>query len=227
MPDKTQPDASTPKKLKVIPYASNTGSSRNLAALKASGWRLLLTPDNPLQREGFKYAVDNGAWSYFQKQIPFDEDRFKRLVDAVGPQADFVILPDIVAGGMASLDFSMKWVLPLYTLRSLMLPLQDGMRPEDIGPVLREWSKIGLFLGGSTEWKLQTMQEWGAVAASWDRPFHVGRVNTARRIRQCSQAGATSFDGTSATRFSCTLPLLDGAIESARKQPSLFNPRCQ
>jgi hypothetical protein len=58
------------------------------------------------------------------------------------------------------------------------------------------------------------------VAAAWRRHYHVGRVNTARRIRLCAEAGADSFDGTSVTMFSCTLPLL----ESARRQPSLLAP---
>ena len=32
-------------------------------------------------------------------------------------------------------------------------------------------------------------------------PVHIGRVNTARRIYLCSQAGTGSLDGTSTTRF--------------------------
>jgi len=58
------------------------------------------------------------------------------------------------------------------------------------------------------------------VAAERRRYFHVGRVNTARRIRLCAEAGADSFDGTSVSRYAQTLPLL----ESARQQPSLLAP---
>lgn len=47
---------------------------------------------------------------------------------------------------------------------------------------------------------------------------HVARVNTARRIAACAAVGATSFDGTSATRYAKTLPLLD----AAKRQRSLF-----
>ncbi len=60
--------------------------------------------------------------------------------------------------------------------------------------------------------------QWGALARETGCYLHVGRVNTAVRIRLCSAAGADSFDGTSPSRFACTLPLLDGA----RRQPDLL-----
>lgn len=103
----------------MTPYASNTGSARNLAALRKHGWRLLLTPANPLPRAGFKYGIDNGAWTAFQRREPFDAEPFVRLVEACGSQADFVVIPDIVAGGDSSLEFSMKWFPRLRHLRTL------------------------------------------------------------------------------------------------------------
>jgi hypothetical protein len=103
----------------------------------------------------------------------------------------------------------------------LLLPVQDGMTPEHVGPVLREFPNVGIFLGGSTEWKLREMYGWGMVAHAYGRHYHIARVNTRRRIRLAEEAGADSFDGTSATRFSCTLPLL----ESARRQRALISVR--
>jgi hypothetical protein len=105
-------------------------------------------------------------------------------------------------------------------LKHLLLPIQDGMTAHDVGMVLRQNVKVGLFLGGTTEFKLREMYAWGMVAHAWKRWFHVGRVNTARRIRLCAEAGADSFDGTSATMYSITVPLLD----SAKAQPSLLTP---
>lgn len=205
----------------MTPYASNTGGKTNLAQLKHYGWRLLLTPDNPQVRAGFKYAVDNGAWGAFQKQESFDESRFMALVERAGAGADFVILPDIVAGGNASLNFSIKWYPKLRHLRMLMLPVQDGMDVERAGAFIRHNHNVGIFLGGSTEYKLAEMYAWGLVAAALGRWYHVGRVNSARRIKLCAEAGAHSFDGTSATKFSSTVPLLDWA---ARRTP-LFSAR--
>ncbi len=206
--------------LQMIGYASNTGTKRNLKALRQAGWHLLLTPDNPTRREGLLYGIDNGAWKAFKQNKPFDERAFRSVVDLNIDEADFVVLPDIVAGGPRSLAFSLSWLTYLRGAKSLLLPVQDGMSVHSVVDVLASEPKIGIFLGGSTEWKLKTMYQWGEVAASTGRHYHIGRVNSARRIRLAAEAGADSFDGTSATMFSCTLPLL----ESARQQPSLFAP---
>jgi hypothetical protein len=50
----------------MIGYASNTGTRKNLNALHSAGWRLLLTPNKPLVRPGFRFGIDNGAWSCYQ-----------------------------------------------------------------------------------------------------------------------------------------------------------------
>ena len=111
----------------MIGYASNTGTKRNLQSLRDHGWRVLLTPDNPTPRVGLKYGVDNGAWKAFQQQQPFDESAFVSLVERHGSSADFVVIPDVVAGGMASLKFSVSWIPKLRHLKKLLLPVQDGM----------------------------------------------------------------------------------------------------
>lgn len=209
------------KELTVIPYASNTGSSRNLAALRNAGWHILLTPDNPSKPEGLRHAIDNGAWGCFQKGIEFQPDRFERLVRDHGSTSEFTVIPDIVAAGERSLQFSLAWIERLKHLKNPLLAVQDGMTVSQIRLTLREHPTIGIFLGGSTDWKLQTIREWGELANECSRYYHVGRVNTARRIRLCEEAGAHSFDGTSATKFSCTIPLLD----HARKCRSLFRPK--
>ena len=83
------------------------------------------------------------------------------------------------------------------------------MTSVEVRPYLGEG--VGIFLGGTTDWKLRTMMHWGKLAAEMRCYFHVGRVNTRRRIRMCIEAGADSCDGTSATKFVNTLPLLDAA----------------
>lgn len=201
-------------------YASNTGTRRNLEALRVHDWRVLVTPDKPNPPAGFKYGVDNGAWRAFQQGTEFAARPFEKLVERVGSGADFVVIPDIVAGGARSLEFSVSWLPKLRGLRRLLLPVQDGMSIEQVGDVLREWSTVGIFLGGSTEWKLATMYQWGAVAAAMRCYYHIGRVNTSRRIRLAAEAGADSFDGTSASMFSCNVPKLN----AAKSQPSLLIP---
>jgi hypothetical protein len=204
----------------VIAYASVTASGRNLVALRAHDWRLLVVASSHDWRtNGFAYAIDNGAWAAHKRGEPWDDERFLQILTELGAGADWVVLPDIVAGGAASLARSLHWrdlVLGL-TPRAL-LAVQDGMTPEDVRPHLGP--RVGIFVGGSTEWKLQTLAQWshlGREAGTW---VHVGRVNTARRIKLCVQAGATSFDGTSASMYAVNVPKLD----NQRRQLALMEP---
>jgi hypothetical protein len=193
----------------VIGYASRTGTLRNRDALRRAGWRLLLSPVKgaTLNPAGFRYCLDNGAWSSFSKGWPWSEERFYRAALRFGPTADFVAVPDIVEGGLESLRLSMSWLPRLDFCPLRLLPVQDGMTPADVEPhVGRE---IGIFIGGSDAWKERTANMWGDVKVRTGCYLHVGRVNTHRRIRICAQAGADSFDGTSATMFAKSLPGLD------------------
>lgn len=197
-------------------YASHTGTRRNLAALLGAGWGLILSPGKP-RVVGFVHALDNGAWGAFQQGQPFDFPAFERHVANHGDGAEFVVAPDIVAGGLDSLRLSLDWLPRLASVaKRRLIAVQDGMTEADIAPHLSP--TVGVFVGGSTVWKLTTMRVWGALARKHGAYLHVGRVNTIRRIRYCQDAGADSFDGTSATRFSCTLPKLD----NARRQRNLF-----
>jgi hypothetical protein len=208
-------------------YATWTGTRRNLKALRMHSWRLIMTPD-VLQRNGNRrpvwddgtpapYALDNGAWGAFSRGEPWDEARFVDALRVCEANADWVVLPDIVAGGLRSLEKSAAWLSKI-TARKL-LPVQDGMTSEDVLPLVGE--NVGLFLGGSTEWKLATMSYWGQFAKNRGLYLHVGRVNTVRRIRQCALAPSHSFDGTSCTRFAKNTPMLD----AARRRFCLFTRR--
>lgn len=200
----------------MIAYASRTGTRRNLAALRDAGWRILVSARGVLRSEGFRYALDNGAWTAFTQGEPFDVAAFEKALDLMGAEADWVASPDIVGGGMRSLELSESWLPRLIDARLVLIPVQDGLTASDVRPLLG--NRVGIFLGGSTEWKLATMREWGELAREVGCYYHVARVNTRRRIEMCSEAGATSFDGSSASRFAASLPRL----ERARCQPSLF-----
>lgn len=204
----------------MIGYAPSEGSRRAMEGLRERGWRLLLTPTHPTPYADLRFAIDNGAWSSYQSNTPFNETAFLDLVDRLGCAADFVILPDIVGAGGDSLAFSVSWLPRLRNLKHLLLPIQDGMTAHDVGMVLRQAPRVGLFLGGTTEYKLANLYAWGMVAHAWNRWFHIGRVNSVRRIRLCAEAGADSFDGSGVTKFSKTLSRLD----PARSQPSLLTP---
>lgn len=201
----------------MIAYASRTGTRRNLAALRGAGWRLLVSAAGVLRSEGFPYALDNGAWSAFCQRRPFDEQAFTLALRKMGAAADWTVIPDIVAGGLASLDLSLRWMRRVLdeTPRAL-IAVQNGMKPSDVEPFLGD--RVGLFIGGDTSWKLSTLPAWAAASRARGSWCHVGRVNSRKRIYSCSAAGASSFDGTSASRFAVTVPLLDGA----RRQLDMF-----
>ena len=194
----------------MIAYASITGNRRNLAALRRHGWRLLVSPKDVRRTGDFGYALDNGAWSAFQQKAPFDAPAFERALGLVGSGADWVVAPDIVAGGARSLELSMQWMdRCLSACSRVLIAVQDGIDAKDVSGLLGD--RVGLFVGGSSEWKERTVASWSALCEASGAWCHVGRVNSVRRIKLCLVSGATSFDGTSASRYSVTARKLDNA----------------
>jgi hypothetical protein len=211
-------------------YFSHTGTRRNIAALTVAGWRVLLSPFGDWYDIGLPHACDNPAWpvsQLFEKgkrpsraPNPGDLALFERLIERRGEGADFVVVPDIVMGGAASLDLSQAW-LPILRQRlapppagpHLLIAVQDGMESGELGR--RAEALIGeadgIFVGGGDPWKEQALPVWADLKRRTGCYLHVGRVNTTRRIALCGAAQADSFDGKSVTMFAKNLPKLDGA----------------
>ena len=201
----------------MISLATGTGTRRNLDAMRAHGFGLLLTPDRPEMRAGFDlFAIDNGAWGCFQRGAEWSPEPWQRLVEAHGRAALFTILPDVVCGGAASLALSLSW-LPWAAERcgQVLIAVQNGMTADDLRPHVGP--HVGIFVGGDTVWKEGSLPMWGALAKETGCWLHVGRVNSTRRIRLCALSGVHSFDGTSATRFAITTPVID----MARRQTAM------
>ena len=121
---------------------------------------------------------------------PFNLEEFERFLvwiagEAVPPR--FIVLPDIVAGGLESLELSKRWLNRCLSICPLVLiAVQDGMEPADLAPLVGP--SVGIFLGGSTEWKLARMVDWGRFCAHRDLYYHVARVNTAGRFQLAHDA---------------------------------------
>ena len=197
-------------------YASRTGTRRNLAALRAAGWRLIISPTGVWRDEGFRYGLDNGAWTAFQQGTQWDEALFLRCAEKFGAGADWIVVPDIVGGGAESLALSVSWLPRLRRFGvPLLIAVQDGMMPADVEPYLD--AQTGIFVGGTTEWKLASMPGWGDIKRRTGCYLHVGRVNSIKRIYLCGDIGADSFDGTSASRYAVTTRKLD----MARRQTNM------
>jgi hypothetical protein len=188
--------------------------------MRAAGWGLLVSRAGVWRTEGFDdYVLDNGAWSDFQAGRSFDGDAFERLIEQLGARARWIVLPDIVAGGLASLALSVRWLNRCLSVCPLVLiAVQDGMVETDLAPLVGP--SVGVFLGGSTEWKLATMAAWGRFCAAHAVHYHVARVNTGRRMAMAVAAGADSVDGTSATRYAVTIRKLD----NTSRQLDLWTP---
>jgi hypothetical protein len=199
----------------MLMFATGTGTKRNLAGMRANGWGLLLTPDRPELLTGFAaVAIDNGAWGAHQCGEEWTPDKFCKLVDKHGAIAHWVVAPDIVCGGLESLARSVQW-LPwlLDRCRRVLIAVQDGITATDLMPLVND--RVGIFVGGSTNWKIETLPMWGELAKNSGCYLHVGRVNSAKRIRLCAMSGADSVDGTSGTRFAVTIPPLSVACSQA------------
>ncbi len=197
-------------------YASRTGTRKNNEALRAAGWRVLVSAAGVLRTEGFDHhAVDCGSWTAYQRWLKglqptpmYDEGRFVRVLTLLGATADWVVAPDIVTGGLESLALSLQWIPRILDVAPMaMLAVQDGMTIDDVAPHVGD--RVGIFVGGGDVWKIQTLPMWceyGRRAGVW---VHAARVNTAKRIALAADHGAASFDGSSASRYVKTLPLLD------------------
>lgn len=216
----------------MIVYASRTGTRRNLAAMRRRGWRLLISRAGVWRTEGFPWAADNGAWSDFLAQRPFDEEAFERFlawIEAQPTAPDWLVLPDIVAAGLPSLALSLRYLNRcLAVVPMVLIAVQDGMEAADLAPFVGP--SVGIFLGGSTEWKVERMRYWGdfcALDPETGQPraqaihYHVARANTRRRIWMAAGAGAWSIDGSSGTRYAQTIPLID----AASRQMDMLSPR--
>lgn len=211
----------------MIAYFSRTGTRRALARFREVRARLMVSARGVLRTEGFRYALDNGAWTAFaehqagKRATPQPCLRaFRLAVDQLGPGADFIIVPDIVLGGAASWAMTRAWLRRLRRDRRLrgvvlLIAVQNGFAPWHIARFLGP--RVGIFVGGDTEWKLATMAAWADLAHRHGAICHVGRVNTGRRVKACDLAGVDSFDGSGPSRFLDCLP----PIVEALAQPDI------
>ena len=151
--------------------------------MSPGGWR---KPD-----PGFRYAIDNGAFAAWKAGRPFDAAGFLALLARVKlepVQPEWVAVPDVVTDRLGTFEMWDHWAPVVADLAvPLAFVVQDGMKAADLPA-----EAAVIFVGGSTPWKWLTLPMW----CEQGRPVHVGRVNTARRLRHCARLGVQSCDGT-------------------------------
>lgn len=130
----------------------------------------------------------------FRSGRAFDADAFVRdlgTIEASSEKPDFVVAPDIVGGGLASLKLSLSWLERCRSIAPVYIAVQNGMVPSDLAMIT---DVAGVFVGGDLPWKLSTGEQWCAYAHSRGWKAHIGRVGTARRVAWARDCGADSID---------------------------------
>ena len=152
-------------------------------------------------------ALDNGAFRCWQRGYPFQEWAFMDQLKACycnGIDLDFIVCPDIVAGGKRSLDFSLSWASgKLLTAPSLALAVQDGMtiRDLEVNSVPSLYPNIKyIFIGGTEDWKWETAEDWVKFAHDKEMKLHIGRCGKLDKLKYAKEIGADSVDSTSFSR---------------------------
>lgn len=225
-------------------YVSAMGEGRTRELVRALGWGLMITPMDPRDPGDIPFVLDNGEYAVWQAWMAArqkesltegeamarwlaggwaeperSEEGFEAFLERYGPRARWVVAPDIVAAGQASLDRSTRWMNRCRAFCDMVLiAVQNGMEPSDLRPFVGR--QVGIFLGGSTEWKKDEMRKWGEFCHKMGCHYHVARVNTERRYQIARWAGAHSTDGTSGTKFTKNM----GKIDTWRRQGTLFLP---
>jgi hypothetical protein len=173
-------------------YFANPSTQRVRDAMTAGLIDCIVTPKqgNRLP-DGVSFCADNGA---FGKGYPGDDAWWAWLQTLPPERCVFAVAPDVPFDAQATLDRSGPW---LPRIRALGMPAafaaQDGLETLTV-----PWEEFDvLFIGGTTEWKLgRHARTLVREAKLHGKPVHMGRVNSAQRLRYAEHIGCDSVDGT-------------------------------
>lgn len=187
-----QPDYGTGKKPHIL--LGDTRSRSNVAMLQKHRWGRIVVEKNPKPFPFERWGFDNAAFGAFLRGMPFPEDAFCRRLDVamecpIDPY--MAVCPDIVCGGMRSLEFSVEWRMKLPGRFPWYLAVQDGMGFDDVSAVMHLFA--GVFLGGSDSFKRQAWA-WREFAHAHLKKFHYGRAGTLTKLQHAFSVGSDSLD---------------------------------
>lgn len=172
------------------------------------------------------YAIDNGAYGYYVKGVPFNDKAFIDLLDKWYDGCDWIAIPDSVGNWKETKKLLDIWIPRLLPYdRPLLMVVQDGCEKgnyRDVYRLLNRKAICGLFVGGTTEWKLQHMSKLREIAHQYHKTIHVGRVNSGKRVRLCFNSGVDSVDGSGMSRFIATTRVVCNTIVEIDRQLKLF-----
>lgn len=155
---------------------------------------LLYTParvEKPMPH--LPYVLDNGAFALAVKDMPFNDvawqDSLNRYAFHSMPP-DWLVVPDVPFDGEATIrQWNEQSSKHKDCGRPLAIAVQDGMTPDTVRSLSLQPDVI--FIGGTTEWKWNTLPTW---CKEFPR-VHVARVNGRKGLDICAENKAESCDG--------------------------------
>lgn len=163
-------------------------------------------------REGIKWALDNGCYT------EFNETKWLKMAreGLHDPDCLWITMPDEVGCHRVTLELFIKYTKILRKLTNVQTKfkaafvIQDGCHPSDI-----PWGNISaVFLGGTTKFKYSALA-WRILekAKKLNKWVHIGRVNTKGRLVYFHDI-ADSVDGSGLAKYT---NMLDDAIDVIRE----------
>jgi len=175
----------------------------------------LLTPLTRYSNFGGTFAIDNGAFS------GFDKSAFKSLLEREWPNRErclFVTIPDVVGSMARTLDLFSHSGLFVSEHWRRALVVQDGAENMTL-----PWGEFdAVFIGGRDPWKdSQATADIIRVAKILGKHVHVGRVNQIKRYKHFRDLGADTCDGSSIAMFDEKLELIERSLARDESTPQL------
>jgi hypothetical protein len=190
-------------------YCGSTAGVKTLSYLKEKNYGLMINPSSwkYSQNSVFPWqywALDNGAYKSYTDGVDFDKTKFLKTIYEKLPKSemspDFIVVPDKVGAGIESLRFSLAWHSRLKYMKEYnwYLAVQNGMVIDDVEKIIADFD--GIFVGGTVKWKVKTGEYWVKLAHKYNKPCHIGRVGTFKRVLWAKRIKADSIDSTNFVR---------------------------
>ena len=177
----------------MIFITGETTGKKTVEIIRAENWGRMFVEKKPTPYEGEPWGFDNGAYGWWIRGEPFNEELYKKRLDRAyhAGKPYLAITPDIVGEGENSLGYSLAWIERLPSEWAWYLAVQDGMTADMVETIIDKFS--GLFLGGTNHFKSKAYF-WKRLAHRHGKKFHYGRAGTARKIQDALMIGADSAD---------------------------------
>lgn len=139
------------------------------------------------------YGLDNGCYGRAKAGLGLDDIAWQKALEKYTThefKPRWIVVPDVPFDAHATLD---HWDMHAPALKELGIPLalavQNGMYKEHVEGLAVRPDVI--FVGGTTEWKWQTVPAW---CKAFPR-VHIARCNGKAGLQAAHAAGAESVDG--------------------------------